>query len=122
MNMHHVHERDVPEQLVLTEQRHITAGDLPGWLGPTIGRHWQTGECFGGVSGPVLVIFHGEVDEDGDGPVKVCAPIAPSDEQRAGLSSVAARVEPSHREAYTRITKAQVAFHQILAAYQAVEG
>lgn len=119
-HMHDIHERDVPEQLVLTEQRHLTVGDLADWVPATIGRHWQVGEGFGGVSGPVLVIFHGQVDEDGDGPVEVCAPIAPTAEQREQLHTVATRIEPAHREAYTRITKAQVGFPQILAAYDAV--
>jgi hypothetical protein len=33
----------------------------------------------------------------------------------------ASRIEPAHREAYTRITKAQVEYPQILSAYDAVE-
>ena len=39
---------------------------------------------------------------------------------RAG--DVPSRIEPAHREAYTRITKAQVEFPQILSAYEAVDG
>jgi len=116
--MFEIEQREVPEQLVLTEQRHITVKDLQGWLEETIGRHWRTAEAFGGVSGPVFVLYHGEVNEDGDGPVEVCAPIDPA---RADAVDVPTRREPAHREAYTRIRKAQVAFPQILGAYDAVD-
>jgi hypothetical protein len=36
------------------------------------------------------------------------------------VTEAATRTEPAHREAYLRITKAQVAFPQILSAYDAV--
>jgi hypothetical protein len=38
------------------------------------------------------------------------------------VPGTASRSEPAHREAYTRITKAQVEFPQILSAYEAVDG
>lgn len=117
-DMFEVQERDVPDQFVLTEQRQITVAGLSDWMGAAIGRHWQTAEAYGGIAGPIFVIFHGKVDEDSDGPVKVCGPIDP-----AAGSTVehATRVEPAHREAYTRLRKAQVEFPQILTAYDAVE-
>ncbi len=117
-SMFKVQERDVPDQLVLTEQRHITVAGLSDWMGAAIGRHWQSAEAYGGISGPIFVIFHGQVNEDSDGPVEVCGPISPPE----GTTVVQpTRVEPSHREAYTRIRKAQVEFPQILTAYHAVE-
>jgi DNA-binding transcriptional MerR regulator/effector-binding domain-containing protein len=112
-----VQERDVPEQVVLTEQRHIFVHELDGWLGPTIGRLVDTAERHGGVAGPVFVLYHGEVNQDSDGPVEVCVPID-ADPGR----DVATRVEPAHREAYVRLRKSQVAFPQILSAYDAVAG
>jgi effector-binding domain-containing protein len=57
------------------------------------------------------------VNEDSDGPVEVCVPV---DSSRAESMEAATRTEPAHREAYTRITKAQVEFPQILSAYDAV--
>ena len=63
----------------------------------------------------MFVVYHGEVSEDSDGPVEVCVPITQN-----GSSDVATRVEPAHREAFTRITKAQVGYPQILSAYDAV--
>ena len=117
-DMYEIKERDVPEQLVLTEQRHTTIEGLEPWLEETIGRTWTTAGRLGGMAGPVLVIFHGKVDEDNNGPVEVCGPINPNGQD---LSQVATRTEPAHREAYTRLTKAHVAFPQILSAYDAVE-
>ena len=116
-DMFEVKERDIPDQLVLTEQRRGTIEGLSDWIGATIGQHWQTAEAYGGISGPILVIFHGQVDEDNDGPVEVCGPIAPPE---GTVVEHPTRVEPAHREAYTRIRKAQVQFPQILTAYDAV--
>jgi DNA-binding transcriptional MerR regulator len=113
--MYEILERDVPEQLVLTEQRHVRVPELGEWLPEAIGRLVQTAEANGGVAAPVFVVYHGEVNEDSDGPVEVCVPVA---EEVDGAS---ARREPAHREAYTRITKAQVEFPQILSAYEAVD-
>jgi hypothetical protein len=64
------------------------------------------------------VIYHGDVTEDSDGPVEVCSPLPPD---LAGTVALPTRVEPAHREAFTRITKAQVRFPDILSAYDAVE-
>jgi DNA-binding transcriptional MerR regulator len=115
-DMYEIHERDVQEQLVLTEQRHIRVQELPDWLSSAIGRLVESAEAQGGVAAPVFVIFHGEVNEDSDGPVEVCVPVG----GRKPAGDTAARIEPSHREAYTRITKAQVEYPQILSAYDAV--
>jgi hypothetical protein len=57
------------------------------------------------------------VNEDSDGPVEVCVPIP----QGAPTNGEPTRDEPEHHEAYTRITKAQVEFPQILSAYEAVD-
>jgi DNA-binding transcriptional MerR regulator len=117
-DMYEIVERDVPEQLFLTEQRHVRVQELSGWLATSIGRLIESAQAFGGQSGPTTVIYHGQVNEDSDGPVEVCVPISPDHDVAADVPS---RLEPAHREAYTRITKAQVEFPQILSAYEAVE-
>jgi DNA-binding transcriptional MerR regulator len=117
-DMFEIQQRDVAEQLVLTEQRHIRARELPAWMGAAFGRLHTSAERFGGVTGPALAIFHGEVNEDSDGPVEVCVPIDPGLEPG---KDVAARTEPAHREAFVRIRKAMVEYPQILTAYDAVE-
>jgi len=117
-DMFEIKERDIPEQLMLTEQRHITVADLTDWMGATFGRMWEIAPQFGGITGPLLAIYHGEVNEDSDGPVEVCAPIS---SDQATAPSAPTRIEPAHREAYTRIRKSQVEFPEILTAYDAVE-
>ena len=117
-DMYEIQERDIPEQLMLTEQRHTTVDGLQDWMDATFGRMWEMAPRFGGITGPIVAIYHGEVNEDSDGPVEVCAPISPDG---ATKPDVPTRIEPAHREAYTRIRKSQVDFPQILDAYDAVD-
>jgi DNA-binding transcriptional MerR regulator len=114
-DMYEVREREVPEQVVLTEQRHVTADELPEWIPAAGHRLMGAAAEHGGQSGPMFVVYHGEVSQDSDGPVEVCVPVAEN-----GSGEVASRVEPAHSEAYVRITKAQVGYPQILSAYDAV--
>ena len=110
--------REVPEQLVLTEQRHVRVQDLQPWTDAAVARLLKAAAGHGdGQIGPCFIIFHGEVNEESDGPVEVCLPISPAPDRPV---DGAVRVEPAHREAYTRITKAQCVFPQILSAYDAV--
>ncbi|MFD8592001.1 MerR family transcriptional regulator [Streptomyces sp. NPDC059637] len=115
--MDEVREREVPEQVVLTEQRHVRVEELPGWIDAATKRLCGAAQAYGGPAGPVFVVYHGEVDEDGDGPVEICLPVAAGDDIEG---DAAVRREPAHREAYVRLTKAQVEFPQILSAYDAV--
>lgn len=116
--------RDVPQQLVLVEQRHVIVEELPAWIGATMTRLAAAARGHGGVAGHPFVVYYGEVNEDSDGPAEACMPIAPSSDSRAELSDSVAthalRFEPAHREAYLRLRKAQVAFPQILSAYDGV--
>jgi hypothetical protein len=114
--MFEIHEREVPEQLVLTEQRHVQVGDLPDWIDAAMRRLGGAAQGHGGVVGAPFVVYHGEVTEDSDGPVEVCIPIDPA----RTTHDAAIRHEPAHREAYTTIEKAQVEYPQILSAYDAV--
>lgn len=116
--MFEIMERDVPEQLVLTEQRHVYVGDLPSWLSEGFGRLHASAQALGGVVAPTFAIYHGEVNQDSDGPVEICVPIGV--EHGEAPLAVAARREPAHREAYVRLRKAQVQYPQILSAFDAV--
>ena len=128
--------RDVPEQLVLIEQRHVPVEELPGWIGAAMTRLIATAHAHGGIAGFPFVVYYGEVNEDSDGPAEACVPIAdhrggasdgrggssdPPDSALAdSIATHAMRLEPEHREAYVRLRKAQVAFPQILSAYDGV--
>jgi DNA-binding transcriptional MerR regulator len=116
--MYEIQERDVPEQAVVTEQRHTTVQGLTDWFDDCMPRLHTIASENGGVTGAAFIIYHGEVNEESDGPVEVCVPIS---HDRLGTIDAATRIEPAHREAYTRIRRAQVEFPQILDAYEAVE-
>lgn len=111
--------REVAEQHVLTEQRHVLADALPAWIGESLRRqHKALAGADASPAGPSFVAYHGEVTEDSDGPAEACTPVRPETADRLRMAT---RVEPAHREAFTTLTKAQVAFPQILSAYDAVE-
>ncbi|WP_369247300.1 MerR family transcriptional regulator [Streptomyces sp. R41] len=118
---------DVPEQVVLTETRHTLADELPVWIPASLGRLEEGAEQCGGITGAPFVVYYAEVSTESDGPAETCVPVADAEAARVwagkqGLPWQArVRVEPARRLARTRITKAQVAHPQILAAFEAVE-
>jgi len=113
-DMFEVLEREVPEQLVLTSQRHVPVDELATWISTWMSRMMRTTPAHGGVTGPPFVVYHGEVNHDSDGPVEICVPVAHEG------TGAAVRREPAHREAYVRLRKAQVEYPQILSAFDAV--
>jgi DNA-binding transcriptional MerR regulator len=118
---------EVPEQVLITETRHTLADELPAWIGASLGRLEAAAEECGGGSGAPFVVYHSEVSMESDGPAESCVPVADEAAARAWAErqgrarQTAVRVEPARRLAYTRITKAQVAYPQIQAAFEAVE-
>ncbi|MGY1498629.1 MerR family transcriptional regulator [Streptomyces sp. QTS52] len=118
---------DVPERVVLTETRHTLADELPAWIGASLGRLEAGARECGGVTAAPFVVYHSEVSMESDGPAESCVPVADEAAARAWAKAhgrareTAVRVEPARRLAFTRITKAQVAHPQILAAFEAVE-
>ncbi|MDW4903917.1 MerR family transcriptional regulator [Streptomyces sp. ADMS] len=122
-----VETADVPERVVLTETRHTLADELPAWIGASLGRLEAGARECGGVTAAPFVVYHSEVSMESDGPAESCVPVADEAAARAWAQThgraweTAVRVEPARRLAYTRITKAQVAHPQIIAAFEAVE-
>lgn len=118
---------EMPAQVVITEKRHTLADELPAWIGAALGRLEEAARECGGVAGVPYVAYHAEVSMESDGPAEACVPVADEAAARAWAErqgrarETAVRVEPAGRLAYTRITKAQVAHPQILAAFEAVE-
>lgn len=116
--MYEIQTREVPEQKVATIQRNINVKDLSLFIEEAFNELYGHIRASGlEMKGFPLVIYHGEVNEDSDGPVEVCVPFEGSLEP-AGRIRV--RLEPTHLEAFTRISKAQVKFPGILGAYDAV--
>ncbi len=118
---------DVPAQVVITETRHTLADELPAWIGASLGRLEVAARECGGVTAAPFVVYHSEVSMESDGPAESCVPVADEAAARAWAAGqgrgrqTGVRVEPARRLARTRISKAQVAHPQILAAFEAVE-
>ncbi|WP_374195816.1 MerR family transcriptional regulator [Streptomyces sp. ISL-24] len=118
---------EVPEQVLITETRHVLAGELPAWIGASLGRLETAAKECGGLTAAPFVVYHSDVSMESDGPAESCVPVADEAAARTWVEKhgrareTKVRVEPAHRLAYTRITKAQVAHPQILAAFEAVE-
>ncbi|WP_246204744.1 MerR family transcriptional regulator [Streptomyces tailanensis] len=118
---------DTAAQIVLTQSRHTMADELPAWIGASLGRLEEGARACGGVTGAPFVVYHSEVSMESDGPAESCVPVADRAAaevwaaEQGSAWSTKVRVEPAGRLAYTRITKAQVAHPQILAAFEAVE-
>ena len=108
--------RDVAGQVVLTEQRHVTASGL-SWIHAATDRLTAAAAGHGGATGPRFVVFHAPVTEDVAAPVEVCLPVAPG---RFDPAAYPLRTEPAHRAAYVPVTAAQFEPPLILSAYDAV--
>jgi DNA-binding transcriptional MerR regulator len=114
---HDIRVREVPEQLVLTEKRSLKITELKRWLPEALTRLAGVALEHGGIDANLFVVYHGEVNEDSDGPVEACVPIARAAPPPPDL---AVRQEAAHREAYLTITRAQLEYPQILSAFDAV--
>ena len=118
--MYSVETREVPEQRVATMQRSLTVGDLPAFIEDGFQRlESALRGAEADKAGAFFVVYHGEVNEDSDGPVELCLPFRG---ELSGTNEVVVRTEPAHREAFTTINRSQVEFPGILDAYAAVDG
>ena len=114
--MFRIQTRHVPAHRVMSIQRRLHAPQTDSFVleaKAAFTEHLGAAE----PAGPFMLIFHGVVDEDSDGPVEA-ALCCPGDIQPTDVIGI--RTEPGHDEAYTTITKAQWAYPAILAAYDAV--
>ena len=106
-----VHERDVPEQLVLAERGQVTSAELPAWIRAACARLLADADRHGGPAGPWFVLFHSAVAEDAAGIVEVCVPVGAGD---------GGRREPAHREAYIPVAAGHFEPPRIMSVYDAV--
>ena len=117
--MHEVKTRTVPERKLLSIEERTLADELPNVITRSMDA-LITHANQAGVeqAGPMLVIFHGIVSLDADGPVEVCMPVAGPVEP---FDNARVRLEPAYEEAYARITVSEVEYPRILRAYESVE-
>ena len=117
--MFDIQTRAVPEQKVLSLQRNVYVNDLSAFISDAHTMLYAHLTQAGlETTGPSLVIYHREVNEDSDGPVEVCVPFAGSIEPAGKLH---VRLELAHDEAFTRLNRAQMAFPGLLEAYGALD-
>ncbi len=117
-NMFEILTREIPEQKVLSLQRNVFIGELENFLtvAKTELREARAKAGLNQVENHV-VVFHGAVNQDSNGPVEVFVPFEGNWEPTGRIHL---RLEPGHLEAYTPLTKAQMDFPGILEAYDAV--
>jgi hypothetical protein len=123
--------RDVPEQVVITEQRMVDQAALESWLPEAMPRvHKAAGDAAAGTieqpylqrdhlpEEPVFIVIYEGNPNEGETAVECCTPL------RAGVSApadAASRSIPAHREAYVRVAKSTVTSGHIGDVYVAIE-
>jgi len=123
--------REVPEQIVITEQRMVDQAALEAWLPGAMSRVLKAaGEAASGTvdqphlqrdrvaNEPVFIVIYEGNPNEGETAVETCTPL------RAGVpapAEAASRVIPAHREAYVRVAKGTVQSGQIGDVYMAIE-
>ena len=111
-----VHTRHVPSRRVMSVQRRLRAPETDAFVREAkalFAEHLKGAR----PAGPFILIFHGVVDNESDGPIE--ATLACSDDVEP-TELIGIRTESAHDEAFTTITKAQWEYPAILAAYDAV--
>jgi hypothetical protein len=112
--------RDVPELRVATEARDVDQAQLLDWLpgamsrvvtAPALTVGTQTWVNRPPSPDPVFVVTYEGNPNQGPTRVEVCAPVAAGGDQTL----------PAHREAFVRVTKAQVTGGELGAVYEAIE-
>lgn len=104
--------RAVPGAAMLTSTRHTSARELPDIIRSSASRLFGLAAERGGAVGGLIVIYHGQVGWESDGPIEVCVPL--NERIRAD------RIESAHDELFTPVLTEDVQFPRILGAFEAV--
>lgn len=113
-----IQHRTVPAQTVISELRHLTAPDLPAWSHEATRRLTAIACAHEAETGPVFILFHGDLSEEGDGPLELCVPVDPD---RLRGVDVPMRTLPPRQEAYVALRQAEMTYPGIVAVHDAVE-
>jgi DNA-binding transcriptional MerR regulator len=103
--MFKVEAKRVEPQPYVSRTKKVRVPELERFINATIGELWQATE----PTGSAFTVYHGEVNEEDDGPVEVCVPTADGDKRL-----------PAGEVAYTIATGDQCRFPEIIGAYDAV--
>ncbi len=103
--------RTMPDRVLLSAVRHLTADELNTWVArqaTLLGDGSVPG--LPGIEGAPFLVYHGEVSQDGDGPIEYCraVPADRAQEIAARFEEFTLRDDPAHREAYVRLTRSEL--------------
>ena len=105
--MFEVQVKQVPEVSYVSRSKRVRVAELEPFIVDTIKELWEANDAVG----PAFTLYHGEVNEEADGPVEVCVPVAGGDKRL-----------PAAEVAYAVAVGAQCEFPEIIGAYDAVAG
>jgi DNA-binding transcriptional MerR regulator len=103
--MFEVATKRVDAQPYISRTKRVRVPELEEFIVETIGALWNATE----PTGSAFTIYHGEVNEEDDGPVEVCVPTAAGEKRL-----------PEGEVAFTIATGVQCRFPEIIGAYDAV--
>lgn len=103
--MFKVETKEVEAQPYIGRTKKVRVPELERFINETIGELWKSTE----PTGSAFTLYHGEVNEEDDGPVEVCVPTADGDKRL-----------PAGEVAFTIATGDQCRFPDIIGAYDAV--
>jgi DNA-binding transcriptional MerR regulator len=104
-SMYEVDTRHVPEQRVLCSLHHADNQEAVVALGKQFLAIFKERPVDLVEGHSMFLIYHGDVNEDSDGPVEFCRPIAGGDEEELATRypELTLRVEPAHDEAFVHL-------------------
>jgi DNA-binding transcriptional MerR regulator len=114
--MYEVELRDVPARSMLCLLRHVADNDAVQALGREFIPKLADPRMLklAGPAGATLLLYHGEVSEDSDGPVEWCQPVPAdrADQIAACFPDLTLRAEPAHQEAFVHFGQAELSAAQ----------
>jgi DNA-binding transcriptional MerR regulator len=115
-SMYEVATRTVPARTVLCLERHVSSEEEVWALGKEFVGYFKDGQVprIDGRIGATFQIYHGEVNDDSDGPIEWCRPVPEdrADEIAAGYPTLGLRSEPAHEEAFIALGTDEVSLPQ----------
>jgi DNA-binding transcriptional MerR regulator len=103
--MFDVRTKQVPDQTYVSRQKRVRVADLEPFIVSTVAELWEEHD----PTDHAFTLYHGEVNEEDDGPVEVCVPTADGEKRL-----------PAGEVAYTVAVDEQCRFPEIIGAYDAV--
>ncbi len=113
-----VAHKAVSDTAVIAVSENVSIEDLISYIKHSIASLYAFAEKWGlKVTGPPMGIYHGEVNEDSNGPLEVCLPF---EGEATATDVITIRTLKGGPVAYTYTTVEQARFPEILQAYDAV--